>query len=75
MARTAASIQSEIDAIEARLSSADGLVRSVGSDGSSVTYEDRSKLEVRLDKLYQMLGRANGSNPMFVRGHVDGLRG
>lgn len=74
MPRSTASIQAEIDVIEARLSAADSLINSEGSDGVSISYSDRSKLEMRLDRLYVMLDRASGSGPMFVRGRVSGLR-
>ena len=74
MPRNAASIQSEIDIIEARLASADGLANSVGSDGVSISYADRQQLAKRLDQLYLQLDRATGASPMFVRGRVSGLR-
>jgi hypothetical protein len=73
MARSAASIQAEIDAIEALLTTSASLVESVTADGASRTI-NRSELATRLDKLYQQLGRANGSDPMFVRGRIRGLR-
>ena len=73
MARSASSIQAEITAIETMLSSTAGLNISVSSDGVSRTI-DRSGLESRLDRLYQQLGRADGSDPMFVRGRIKGLR-
>jgi hypothetical protein len=73
MPRSAASIQAEIDILEARLSSAASLTRSAGSDGTNLTYEDRASLTKRLDSLYMHLGRANGTAPMFARSRVDGL--
>jgi hypothetical protein len=73
MARSASSIQAEIDAIEALLQSTDSLVSSVTADGASRSI-DRNGLQTRLDRLYQQLGRANGSNPMFARGRINGLR-
>jgi hypothetical protein len=72
MARNTASIQAEIDAIEARLSSADSFVRSAGSLGTNIAYEDRAALERRLDQLYNQLDVASGYR--FVRGRLDGLR-
>lgn len=73
MARSAASIQAEITAIETLLSSSASLSTSLAADGVSRTI-DRSGLEARLDKLYQQLGRADGSSPMILRGVVRGLR-
>jgi hypothetical protein len=73
MARSAASIQAEITTIETMLSSAASMNTSVAADGVSRTI-DRTGLESRLDRLYQQLGRANGSDPMFVRGRIKGLR-
>lgn len=73
MARSAASIQAEITAIEAMISSPEGLLSSVSADGVSRTI-DRKELASRLDKLYVQLGRANGSDSMFCRGHIRGLR-
>lgn len=71
MARSASSIQAEIDAIEALLSTSGGLSTSVSADGVSRTI-DRSGLQSRLDQLYAQLERANGGS-MFVRGVVRGL--
>ena len=73
MARSSAYIQIEITAIETRLQSADSMLSSVASDGTSVTAAERAALEKRLDSLYQMLDRATGASPMFVRGRVKGL--
>lgn len=74
MPRSTSAIQVEIDLIEARLQSADSFVRSGGSDGAQLSYEARSDLESRLDRLYRHLDRASGRAPMFVRGVVRGLR-
>ena len=74
MARSVAAIQAEIDILEARLASEDGLVRSAGSDGVTISYEQRDQLAKRLDHLYMMLDRASGAAPMFVRGRISGLR-
>jgi len=68
MARSAASIQSEIDILETRLTATAGLLESGGGDGSSFRYSERVELQKRLDQLYQQLGRANGDSPMFARG-------
>lgn len=73
MARSAASIQSEITAIERLLTTAGSMNTAVGADGVSRTI-DRTGLERRLDQLYQQLDRASGSSPMIVRGVVKGLR-
>jgi hypothetical protein len=73
MARSAASIQAEITAIENMLSSAESLYTTVSATGGSRTI-DRTALQTRLDQLYQQLGRATGAAPMIVRGVVKGLR-
>jgi hypothetical protein len=73
MARSAASIQAEITAIETLLQSSAGLSTSVGADGVSRSI-NRPGLEARLDKLYQQLERVDGSAPVIVRGVVKGLR-
>ncbi len=74
MARSAAAIQAEITSIETHLQSSDSVVSSVGSDGTSLSRADRSKLEERLDQLYQQLGRVDGTSPMIVRGRVRNFR-
>lgn len=74
MPRTASAIQAEIDVLEAHLASANSVVGSSGSDGTSLTYAQRSAMEARLDRLYQMMDRATGKSPMFVRSRVGGLR-
>ena len=73
MPRSIAAIQSEIDVLEARLASADSLVRSAGSDGATLTNEDRMSIAKRLDMLYLHLDRASGAAPMFARGRLEGL--
>lgn len=73
MGRSAASIQAEIDRLETFLSSASTTLQSTASDGTSVVNIDRDKATQRLDMLYQQLGRANGTSPMFVRGRVGGV--
>lgn len=74
MARSAASIQTEITTLETYLQSSDSLVAGVASRGTSITRMDRAKATTRLDQLYQELGRVNGSAPMFPRGVITGLR-
>lgn len=74
MGRSAASIQAEIDIIEAELSSSASVVASAASRGTQITRASRKDLSERLDRLYQELGRANGTDPMFARGVVTGLR-
>lgn len=74
MARPTASIQAEIDIIEARLQSADSSVASVGAGGTTLARTSVADDRKRLDELYQQLGRANGTSPMVVRGFVTGLR-
>lgn len=71
MGRSAASIQTEIDALEASVST---LLQSMGSDGTSLQKADYAAQTKRLDQLYGQLGRANGTEPMLVRGVVRGLR-
>lgn len=71
MGRSAASIQTEIAALEVEVSS---LVQSMASDGTSVQKADYAAKTSRLDKLYQQLDRASGAAPMLVRGVVRGLR-
>jgi hypothetical protein len=73
MARTAASIQAEIDRLETFLSSEATTIQSTSADGTSVTHINRKQAEDRLDRLYIQLGRANGTSPMFPRGVVTGL--
>jgi hypothetical protein len=70
MARSTASIQTEITALEAAVVKA---TSSVSADGVSVTY-DLEGIRKRLDVLYQQLDRASGDSPMIVRGVVKGLR-
>lgn len=72
MARSLASINAEIAVIESKLTSAEGLLTSVGSDGVSRSL-NREALSKRLDELYGQAERAGGTGPMFVRGVVRGL--
>jgi hypothetical protein len=72
MPRSASSIQAEITSIETLLQSSAGLLTTVSADGVTRTI-NRTALEARLDKLYQQLGRADGSDPMFVRARIRGL--
>ncbi len=74
MARTAALIQAEIDRLETFLSSAATTVANVASDGTTIGYINREKASLRLDALYQQLGRADGTSPMLMRGRLRGLR-
>lgn len=73
MARSTASIQAEITAIESLLGSTDANYSMVSATGGSRTI-DRAALSARLDQLYAQLDRTNGSSPMIVRGVVKGLR-
>lgn len=73
MARSSASIQSEITALETYLTSANSFVSSAGSDGTTLSQADRDKLSRRLDELYAQLDRVTGNAPMFVRGRIKGL--
>jgi hypothetical protein len=73
MGRPVASIQTEITALEAQIATSSQAL-SVGSNGSSYTSQPLAAMQVRLDKLYAQLGRANGTNPMFPRGTITGLR-
>ncbi len=73
MARSSTSIQTEIDAIEAQLPNAIKAA-SYSIAGRSKSNQTLDALTKRLDKLYQQLGRTNGTSPMLVRGVVKGLR-
>jgi hypothetical protein len=72
MGRSVASIQAEIDILEAELTNAASVIASATSDNTTVT-RTREKLERRLDELYVQLDRASGAAPMIVRGVVKGL--
>ncbi len=72
MARSATSIQTEIDAIEAQLPNAIKAA-SYSIAGRSKSNQTLESLTKRLDLLYQQLGRVNGTAPMLVRGVIDGL--
>jgi hypothetical protein len=74
MARSAGSIQAEIDRLETFLSGSGTTIASAASDGTSVQNIDREKAAQRLDSLYLQLGRANGTAPMLCRGRLRGLR-
>ena len=73
MARSSASIQAEIDRIEALLASDDALVAGAGANGVSASRVDYDRMTRRLDLLYRQLGRADGSSPMFARGRLKGM--
>jgi hypothetical protein len=73
MARSAASIQAQIDVYEAALSSGQSVYSSISSDGTSRSL-DTVAISAELRRLYRDLGRANGSDPMIVRGVLRGLR-
>lgn len=68
MPRTAAQIQAQIDAIEAHLDGGEAYLRSGSSQGTNFANWDPEKLTKLLSKLYQELGRVNGTSPMFARG-------
>lgn len=68
MPRPTASIQAEINALEAELQSVDP--QSQAADGASRTEVDRQKLQQRLDELYALLDRR--SVGMFTRGKITG---
>jgi hypothetical protein len=71
--RSAASIQTEITAIESQLSTA-VVGSTISSDGTTITQQQYDRLTDRLDKLYIQLDRVSGNAPMIVRGVVKGLR-
>jgi hypothetical protein len=73
MARSAASIQVEIDALEAQLANAIA-ASSYSVAGRSKANQSYDTLTKRLDQLYMQLSRANGTAPMVVRGVPSGLR-
>lgn len=72
MARSAALIQAEIDALEAAIPS---IIRaaSYSVNGRAKANQRLKEIADRLDMLYQMLDRVNGTSPMLVRGVVKGL--
>lgn len=73
MPRSAASIQTEIDAIDAAiLKAADAQSYSIA--GRSVSRQNLDSLTKRRDALQQQLDRVTGQAPMFARGVVRGLR-
>jgi len=74
MPRSAASIQTEITAIEAQIDSI-ASAQSYSAGGKSKTNQRYLDLTTRLDQLYQQLDRATGAAPMFTRGTVTGLGG
>ena len=71
MARSAASIQTEINAIEALLATSASMYTDA-ADAATSRSIDRPALEMRLSRLYAQYDRATGT-PMFVRGRVQGL--
>lgn len=73
MPRSAESIQAEIDNLEAYLESQDSLIDQAGAGATMAKQASREVIQKRLDSLYIMLDRANGTNPMEVRGRIDGL--
>jgi len=70
MARSLASIDAEIAALESQVVQ---MASNMSSDGVSVTY-DMNGIRKRLDQLYMQRGRADGSDPVTSRGVVRGLR-
>lgn len=66
------SIQNQITALDARLSTISPT--SVAADGTSVTNPDWIALSDQRMKLEAYLGRLDGSAPMIVRGRLRGLR-
>ncbi len=74
MGQSAALIQARIDVLETFLGSADSLIQSVGSDGTSLTKTDRASAAKELRQLYMDLGRVSGTSPMLARGRLRGLR-
>ena len=71
MSTFAASIAAQIAALDERLTSVSPT--SVGADGTSVTNPDWVALSNQRIKLEGILGRINGTSPMFPRGVVTGL--
>lgn len=72
MGRPAASIQTEIDTLEAELSSL-ARASSYSINGRSKANQRYADITSRLDQLYTQLGRVNGTSPMVVRGRLDGM--
>jgi hypothetical protein len=73
MARSAASIQSEITALDAAIATAIN-AQSYSIAGRSKSNQSLDSLTKRRDQLQQQLDRTNGSAPMLVRGTVTGMR-
>ena len=73
MPRSTTSVQAEIDVLEAFLGSAESTVEVQSANGTSATRVNRMEAAKRLDRLYVMLDRANGTEPMQVRGRIDGM--
>lgn len=71
MATLAASIASQIAAIDAQMSAISPT--SVGANGVNETNPDWIALSKRRMALEVYLGRVNGTAPMIVRGIVKGL--
>jgi|LakMenEpi03Aug12_release.lakeMendotaPanAssembly.Ray.scaffolds.fasta_scaffold4895533_1 hypothetical protein len=72
MSTLAASLQAQIDALDARLASI--TPTKIGADGQVVENSSWVELSNHRLKLEQMLGRATGRSRMFCRGTVKGLR-
>jgi hypothetical protein len=73
MPSSLADLIAERDLITTHLLSAESFVRSGGSDGASLTREDRASLAKRRDMLDTMIARRNGTAPMITRGRLRGL--
>lgn len=73
MSRSAASIQAQINVLEAFLQSGASTIVTQGANGVTATRIDAIQATTMLNELYLQLGRADGSNPMLVRGRLVGL--
>jgi hypothetical protein len=69
MPRSTASIQSEIDTIEAELAKA-AKASSLSADGAAIQRQRYEALTKRLDELYDKLDQSNGDRKTFVRMRV-----
>jgi hypothetical protein len=71
MSTIAVSLQAQIDALDAELTSVQAV--SVGADGVSRTNQRWTELSNQRLKLEVLLARITGDAPMIVRGRVKGL--
>lgn len=73
MPRSAASIQTALDNVDAAIARAEE-AQSTSDDGTSLTNANLQVLYTRRDTLQAQLDKANGAVRRFTRGVVTGLR-